>query len=108
MTAAPTAAAATAAPASTQTDPKVLHIVTTGFGISLTPTEVEPARYTVQVLNIGQYAVHVTIGKSLDVVVPPGGWRFHDVLFKPGASYKVHAVASERYLTWDASFTASK
>jgi hypothetical protein len=91
-----------------QTDPKVLHIVATGFGITLTPTEVGPAVYTVQVLNIGQYPVHVTIGKSLDVLVPSGGWRFRDVLFKAGASYKVHAVASERYLVWDASFTASK
>jgi hypothetical protein len=101
--AAPTAAAR---PLSGELSPKVLVVVTTGFGIELSPTQVGAARYTVQVHNIGQYPVHVTIGRLLSVIVPPNGWRFGDARFRAGASYRVHAAGPLRGLVWDASLTS--
>jgi hypothetical protein len=72
----------------------------------LSPTQVGAARYTVQVHNIGQYPVHVTIGRLLSVIVPPNGWRFGDARFRAGASYRVHAAGPLRGLVWDASLTS--
>jgi len=103
LTAVPTAAAR---PASAQTKPKVLAVVATGFGLQLTPTQVGAALYTVQVHNIGEYTVRVTIGRLLAVTVPPNGWRFRDVRFKSGVTYRVHAVGPLRGLVWDTSLTS--
>ena len=102
VVASPAIGATSSRPAAAQTDLKVLHVVTDPWGIELTPTEVAPAHYTVQVHNIGAYAVHVTIGKLVNVVVAPNGWKFRDVVFRPGARYPVHAVAPLTHLTWDA------
>ena len=105
----PAAVATAAGPASTQTSPKVLHIVTTGFDIQLTPLQVgAPAVYTVQVHNIGMYPVRFTIDGVFTVVVSRGGWKFRDVLFKPGATYNVHAVAPQGHLSWNAVVTTGK
>lgn len=104
--ASPVGAATAARPTSARTTPKVLHVVATGYSIALTPTEVGAARYTVQVHNIGQYAVRVTMGGEFSVLVPRGGWQFRDVLFKAGKTYKIHAVAPLGHLVWDAAITA--
>jgi hypothetical protein len=102
VVASPAVGATSSRPAAAQTDLRVLHVVTDYWGIELTPTAVGPAHYTVQVHNIGAYAVHVTIGKLVDVMVGPNGWQFRDVVFRPGASYPVHAVAPLTHLTSNA------
>jgi hypothetical protein len=106
VVASPAAGAASARPASTQTDFKVLHIATDAWGFQLTPPVVGAAQYTVQVHNIYAYTVHVTIGKLVDVIVKPDGWVFRDATFRPHATYPVHAVAPQVKLSWDAVLTS--
>jgi hypothetical protein len=104
----PAAVATAAGPTSTQTTPKVLHIVTTGYDIQLTPLQVgAPAVYTVQVHNIGMYPVRFTMDGVFTVLVSVGGWKFRDVLFKPGKTYNVHAVAPTGHLSWNAVVTTT-
>ena len=64
------------------------------------------ARYTVQVHNIGEYNVRVTIGRLIDVSVPQNGWRFREVRFRPSATYPVRAIAPQHGLAWDAALTS--
>ena len=82
--------AAPATPAPPQS-PNVLRVLATGFSIVADPTSVALGRYTVQVHNIGAQPVRVTIGKTVDVVVPENGWRFVQVRFARPGSYSVRA-----------------
>lgn len=102
---APTAAAGPSAVP--LTSPKVLFIEANDAGLELTPTQVGAARYTVQMHNIGQYAVRIRLGRTIDVLVPPGGWRFRSILFRPATTYTVRAVAPLHGLAWSTTLSSS-
>ena len=87
------AALVASAPAAA-TSPRVLGVLVTGTSIEVEPGSVEPELYTVQLHNIGQYAVRVRIGKSIDVVLPPNGWRFRDIRFVGGRTYAIRVVGN--------------
>jgi hypothetical protein len=72
--------------------PRVLGVLVTGTSIDVEPASVDSELYTVQMHNIGQYTVHVRIGKTVDVVVPPNGWRFRDLRFVSGKTYAIRVV----------------
>jgi hypothetical protein len=102
-----TASAGPSAAAVPLTNPKVLFILASDGGIELTPTQVGAARYTVQVHNIGEYTVRVTLGRAVDVLIPPSGWRFRTVLFRPATTYTVRVVTPHHGLAWSTTLSSN-
>ncbi|HTZ04477.1 MAG TPA: hypothetical protein VMB53_01850 [Gaiellaceae bacterium] len=87
------AALVVAAPAGARTDAHrtnfwVLAVVSTGWDVELSQTQVAPTLYTLQVRNIGPYAARFTItapgSKPLRLTVQPNGWAFPKVRMRPG------------------------
>ena len=87
------AALAAAAPAGARTDAQrtnfwVLAVVSTGWDVQLSQTQVEPTLYTLQVRNIAQYPARFTItapgSKPLRFTVQPNGWAFPKVRLRVG------------------------
>lgn len=96
---------ALAAPAAQGGSPRVLGVVTTGFGIEISPASVGAQEYTVQVHNLTQYTVKVRMQHGFTVVVPPNGWVFPVVHFHAG-TYQVVALAP-RHQRWITSVSVN-
>jgi len=87
------AALGVAAPAGARTDAQrtqfwVLAVVSTGWDVQLSQTQVAPTLYTLQVHNIGFFAAHFAItapgSKPVRVTVQPNGWVFPKVRMRVG------------------------
>jgi hypothetical protein len=95
---------ALAAPAAQSASPRALGILMTGYGIDVSPSSIGPEEYTVQVHNIGQYAVKVRLQGGFALVVPPNGWAFPVVHLRVGTH---QIVARGRDGRWTASVSVN-
>jgi hypothetical protein len=103
-----TASTAAAGPSAVPlTSPKVLFIDATDSGVELDPTQVGAGLYMVQMHNIGEYTVRITLGRAIDVLVPPNGWRFRNVRFRSATTYTVRAVTPLHGLVWSTTLSSS-
>jgi hypothetical protein len=102
LAAAVLALAATAAQGAT---PRVLTIITMGYGIDVSPGSVGAEEYTVQVHNIAQDTVKVRLQRGFTVVVPPNGWAFPVVHFRVG-TYQILAIG-RHHQRWTASVSVN-
>jgi hypothetical protein len=82
-----------ASPAGARSDARqtqfwVLAVVSTGWDVQLSQTQVAPTLYTLQVRNIAHYPAHFTItapgSKPLRFTVQPNAWAFPKVRMRTG------------------------